>query len=65
MKQTLSPRQAQVLDLVAQGLENTEIAERLAVSLPTVKVHLAFAYAKIGAINRAHAAAITARGGAL
>ncbi|WP_166663987.1 helix-turn-helix transcriptional regulator [Actinophytocola oryzae] len=36
----LSPRQAEVADLVAQGMTNKEVAEKLSVSVDTVKKHL-------------------------
>jgi pimeloyl-ACP methyl ester carboxylesterase/DNA-binding CsgD family transcriptional regulator len=53
----LSPRQVQVLSLVAQGKTNGEIADELVISLRTVERHVAEIYAKIGARNRVEAAA--------
>lgn len=53
----LSPRERQVLALVAHGFSNREIAEKLGIALNTVKNHLRSILAKLGARNRAHAAA--------
>lgn len=63
MTRALSPRERDCLRLVADGLENAQIAAQLAIRVPTVKTHLALAYAKLGAINRAHAAALAVREG--
>jgi DNA-binding NarL/FixJ family response regulator len=54
----LSEREAEVLDLVAQGLTNTQIAQRLTVSDNTVKFHLQNIYQKLGVSNRTEAAGI-------
>lgn len=53
----LSAREVQVLELVAQGLTNQEIATKLYLSLHTVKVHARNIYAKLGVENRTQAAA--------
>jgi pimeloyl-ACP methyl ester carboxylesterase/DNA-binding CsgD family transcriptional regulator len=53
----LSARQAQVLQLIAEGKTNGEIADALVISLRTVERHVAELYAKIGARNRVEAAA--------
>lgn len=52
---TLSPREAEVLRLVAQGLTNGAIASRLLISESTVKTHLLHVYAKLEVADRASA----------
>ncbi len=52
----LTPRQLEVLRLVAQGLRNSEIAERLTISEQTVKTHVAHLLEKLGVASRLQAA---------
>jgi HD-GYP domain-containing protein (c-di-GMP phosphodiesterase class II) len=51
----LTPREVEVLRLVARGLSNKEVAERLVISPKTVANHVEHIYAKIDASNRAAA----------
>lgn len=52
----LSPREAQVLRLVVDGLLNKQIAQRLGITERTVKAHLTSAYQRIGVADRTQAA---------
>ena len=53
----LTPRELQVLQLIAEGLSNTLIAERLFLAPGTVKVHAHNIYSKLGVGNRTQAVA--------
>ncbi|WP_053720961.1 response regulator [Saccharothrix sp. NRRL B-16348] len=50
----LSPRERQVCELLAEGLANDEIAQRLAISRYTVKVHVSNILGKLGVPDRVH-----------
>jgi NarL family two-component system response regulator LiaR len=54
----LNEREREVLALLAQGLSNKEIAERLFLSLATVKYHVRLLLSKLGASSRAEAVAL-------
>ena len=59
----LTPRELEVLRLVAQGLGNKEIAELLAISTHTVKYHLAAVLDKLGVRSRTEAVSVGIRRG--
>ncbi|HEY3081653.1 MAG TPA: response regulator transcription factor, partial [Chloroflexota bacterium] len=59
----LSPRERQVLELVAQGLANKQIAQRLRISEHTAKFHVAAILSKLGAQSRTEAVHVAARRG--
>ena len=63
LDEPLTPREHQVLDLIALGLPNKAIAERLAISDQTVKFHVASIIAKLGASNRTDAVRRALRSG--
>src|SRR5262252_4959667 len=55
VEEALTPREVQVLELLAEGLANKAIAERLGISDQTVKFHVASISGKLGAVNRTDA----------
>jgi two-component system, NarL family, response regulator LiaR len=57
----LSPREREILGLLAQGLTNTEISERLFISVPTVKFHVTNILDKLNASSRTEAVMIAVR----
>lgn len=59
----LSPREAEVLALLAEGAPNKVIARRLGISIHTVKFHVAALLVKLGATNRTDAIATAMRQG--
>jgi DNA-binding NarL/FixJ family response regulator len=59
----LTPRETEILKLIAEGAGNAEIAERLYVSLGTVKGHVADILDKLSASDRAQAAVTAFRRG--
>jgi DNA-binding NarL/FixJ family response regulator len=54
----LSPREVEVLTLVARGLSNKEIAQQLGTAAGTIKIHVQNILAKLGASDRTHAVTI-------
>lgn len=59
----LSPREREILALLAEGMGNKIVAARLGISEHTVKTHVASIFQKLGADTRAEAVAIGARSG--
>lgn len=57
----LTPREAELLSLLTEGLSNRELGQRLFISEATVKTHLAHIYAKLGVETRASAIATAIR----
>ena len=53
--EALTPREIEVLELLAEGLPNKAIATRLSISDQTVKFHVAAICGKLGAANRTDA----------
>ena len=51
----LSPREREVLELLADGLGVAQISRRLFISESTAKTHISKLYEKLGAANRAQA----------
>ena len=63
LSEALTAREREVLDLLARGLKNAEIAGELHISEHTVKFHVSSLYAKLGVNNRAEAVSRGARHG--
>lgn len=61
----LSPRQTEIIALVAKGFTNAEIANLLGIGLESVKEHLKTAFTRLGVANRAEAATAAALNGLL
>lgn len=64
-RQALSRREHQVLQLIADGLENQAIADLLFVSVETVRTHVKSILRKLSSRDRTHAVAIAFRSGVL
>ncbi|MGH3620877.1 MAG: response regulator transcription factor, partial [Sciscionella sp.] len=64
-RQPLSPREYEVLRLIAEGLENQAIGKTLFVSVETVRTHVKSILRKLHARDRAHAVAVAFRTGVL
>lgn len=57
----LSPRQIEILESIARGFTNKEIASQLEISLESVKSHIKIVLEKLGAASRTEAASIAQR----
>lgn len=57
----LAPRKRQILNLIAEGLTNKEIASKLKISQRTVEAHVSLIIAMFSARNRSHAAILYER----
>jgi two-component system NarL family response regulator len=62
---TLSSREVEVLNLIARGKANKEIADQLGLSMPTVKTHIAHILGKLDAPDRTRAVTIAMERGLL
>ncbi len=62
-QEALTPRETEVLRLLAQGLLNKEIADRLSISERTAKFHVSSILGKLGAGNRTEAVTLAAQKG--
>ena len=58
---TLSPRQGEILEAIARGLSNADIAKQIGIGPDMVKAHVNALFQKIGAANRAEAVDIAHR----
>jgi predicted ATPase/DNA-binding CsgD family transcriptional regulator len=61
--ESLTPTELKVIKLVAEGLTNPQVGERMFISRGTVKVHLSHIFAKLGTSTRAELAAEATRRG--
>jgi NarL family two-component system response regulator LiaR len=59
----LTGREREVLDLLVAGLSNVKIAEELGISVSTARFHVSAILSKLGAANRAEAAALAMKHG--
>ena len=65
IEESLTPREVEVLELLAEGRSNKSIAERLGISDQTVKFHVASILSKLGASNRTEAVRLAVRRGVI
>lgn len=61
--ESLSERETEILEMVATGITNREVAQALFISVNTVKVHLRNIYTKLGAESRTEATMMAVRDG--
>ena len=60
-QELLTPRERQILQLLADGMSNADVAAKLFISQETVKSHVRHILAKLEADTRTHAVAIAIR----
>ena len=65
VRESLTPRELEVLRLLAQGLTNRQISQELVVSAATIKVHIEHLIAKLGVSDRTQAAVRASQAGLL
>jgi DNA-binding NarL/FixJ family response regulator len=65
LSEPLTIRELEVLRLVVQGVRNSEIGQRLSISVKTVETHLTSIYGKLGVQSRAEAIALAQKQGLL
>jgi DNA-binding NarL/FixJ family response regulator len=65
LSEPLTTREVEVLRLVVQGVRNSEIGQRLSISVKTVETHLTSIYGKLGVQSRAEAIALAQKQGLL
>ena len=63
IEEALTPREIEVLELLAEGLPNKTIAQRLGISDQTVKFHVASLFGKLGASTRTELVRLAVRRG--
>jgi len=65
LPESMTPRELEVLRLLARGLTNRQISRELVVSAATVKVHIEHLLAKLGVSDRTQAAVRASQAGLL
>jgi DNA-binding NarL/FixJ family response regulator len=58
MLRDLTPREREILEVIAHGLDNNGIAARFSISEKTVRNHVSIIFSKLGVNSRAHAVAV-------
>ena len=61
--ESLTAREQEILEAIGMGWSNTEICERMFISMPTVKTHVGRVLAKTSSRDRVHAALFAYRTG--
>jgi DNA-binding CsgD family transcriptional regulator len=59
--ESLTPTELEVVELVAEGLTNPQIGQRLFISAGTAKIHLQHVFEKLGVHSRSEVAVLAAR----